>query len=363
MTAIEQSGESIMITDADGDLQYVNPAFVQNTGYTCEEALGKNPRFLQSGKQDSAFYQLMWKTLLAGETWSGQVINQKKDGTFVIDETTISPVKDSLGKIVNYVAIKLDITERDIREKQIRQSQKMESVGRLAGGVAHDFNNILQAIIGFCELLIMKMDAQPEQQKDVLEIKKAAKHAGSLVQQLLAFSREQPTECNVLDLNAVLSGAEKMFRQVIGEKAQLEFKLDSDLKPLVADASQILQIALNLIVNAKDAMGSMGQITLSTQNMRIKKEDLRGRPNAQSGCFVCLSVEDSGCGMNQSQLIHLFEPFFTTKQQGQGTGLGLSVVYGIVKEHGGWIDVDSELGKGSAFKIFLPAYDGAELEA
>ncbi len=356
MTAIDQVAEAIVITDAEGTVEYVNPAFERITGYAREEVVGQNPRILGSGEQDASFYQSMWKTLRAGETWNGRFGNRKKDGTPYTEDAVISPVKNTDGKTVNYVAIKTDITAELAREEQVRQTQKMESVGRLAGGVAHDFNNILQTITGFCGLILAEMDPQSAHRQDVAGIQTAVRHAGDLTRQLLAFSRKQPTERRVLDLDAVLSDGRKMIQQALEKEHHLELKLASALQTVKADAVQVLQVAMNLVVNARDAMPDGGEITLSTQKVLIREEDLLRQPDAHVGKWVCLSVADAGCGMDEKQLSHLFEPFYTTKRLGKGTGLGLSVVYGIVKEHGGWIHVDSEPGHGSVFKVYLPRY-------
>ncbi len=204
------------------------------------------------------------------------------------------------------------------------------------------------------------MDPQSVQREDVLEIQKAALLAGELTQQLLAFSREQPTDCKVLDLNTVLSDARKMLRQTLDDSFYLKFKPGPKLRPVNADASQILQIAMNLTVNARDAMPDGGTITLCTQNVEITQKDLSDWPDSKVGKWACFSLSDTGCGMNEKQLAHLFEPFYTTKQLGKGTGLGLSVVYGIVEDHGGWISVSSEPDKGTTFRICLPVYDAAK---
>jgi len=359
LAAINQASETVVITNAEGRIQYVNPAFEKVSGYSKEEVMGKNPRVLKSGEQDDVFYQTMWKILAAGETWSGRFANRKKDGTLYSEDVTISPVKDSTGKIINYVAIKTDITTELAWEKQYRQTQKLESVGRLAGGVAHDFNNILQTITGFCGLILADMDPQSEQRQDVIEIKKAAQLAGELTQQLLTFSRKQPTEYKEMDLNTVLSEGKKMLQQVLGENLQLQFELDSSLPPVRADASQILQVAMNLVVNARDAMLDGGTIALSTLKLEITKKDFSKLPNSKAGKFICFMVKDMGCGMDEKQLRSIYEPFFTTKKLGKGTGLGLSVVYGIVEEHGGWIDVKSEPEHGTSFKICLPVYEAS----
>jgi len=357
MTAIDQVAETIVITGVDGTILYVNPAFEKITGYSREEAMGQNPRVLKSGQHETAFYKDMWETLESGETWVGRIVNRRKDEALYTEEATISPVRDHAGQIINYVAIKSDITAELAREERYRQVQKMETVGRLAGGVAHDFNNILQTITGFCELILVEMDGQSTQRQDVLEIQKAAHLAGKLTQQLLTFSREKSTQYAEIDINTVLSGGRKMLERSLDERFQLELDLGSQKRPVVADASQILQIALNLVVNARDAMPNGGTITICTQSIEVDQNHLPKGMNAQVGEWVCFSVSDTGCGMDKAQLKHLFEPFYTTKKLGEGTGLGLSVVYGIVEEHGGWIDVDSEPGEGTVFRICLPLGD------
>ncbi len=358
VAAIDQAAETIVITDIEGLIQYVNPAFERVTGYAREEAIGLNPSLLKSGEQDESFYAAMWATILEGETWRGIFVNKKKDGSTYTEEATISPVLDASGKIVNFVAIKMDITAELAREEQYRQTQKMESVGRLASGIAHDFNNILQTITGFCGLILAEMDGRSPHRKDVLEIQTAVKHAGDLTRQLMAFSRKRSVDYQTVDLNAVLSEGKKMLRQALDKERPLRLRLGSAIHPVRADATQLLQIAMNLVVNARDAMLDGGEIVLATENTEISEEQATRMPHARPGSFVCLSVVDTGCGMDERQLAHLFEPFYTTKQPGEGTGLGLSVVYGIVEEHGGWIHVESNPGSGSVFRIYLPVHGG-----
>jgi len=355
MAAIKQTVESIMITDRDGNIKYVNPAFEKMTGYSREEVLEKNPRLLKSGRQTDAFYAEMWNILLSGKTWSGRVENKKKDGSIYTEDATISPVRNADGRIINYVEIKSDITEELARENRYRQSQKMESVGRLAGGIAHDFNNILQTISGFCGLLLAEMDSDSPQRNDVHEIELAVEYAGNLTRQLLTFSRNRPHESSVINLGDVLSEAKNMFVQAVDGAAQLKFEMASGLKPVYADPTHIIQVVMNLIGNARDAMPEDGGvITLSTQIKNITSKDQTGRPNLEAGEYACIEVSDTGMGMSPEQQAHLFEPFYTTKQPGKGTGLGLSMVYGIVEESGGWVEVESALGEGSKFSVYLP---------
>lgn len=367
MAAINQASETIVITDADAVIQYVNPAFEHSTGYSREEAIGQNPRILQSGRQNAAFYQNMWTTLASGKNWEGRFVNKRKDGSFYTEQATISPVKNAEGKTTNYVGIKLDVTEDLIREEALRQSQKMETVGRLAGGLAHDFNNILQAITGFCEILMLEMEGcmagHPpnceSHHADVGEIHRAALHAALLTRQLLTFSRKQPTDRKVVDLNSIFSTGKKMLSQVLGDDIVLKFDLEPTLPTVKADSSQMMQVAMNLLVNARDAISSKGQIAISTRQTTMTAADMAEHPQSRPGRFVCLAVADSGCGMTDAQMAHIFEPFYTTKQPGKGTGMGLAVVYGIVAEHGGWIAVSSTPGQGTVFNLYFPVYDEA----
>jgi PAS domain S-box-containing protein len=358
-TAIEQSPETIVITDPDGTIRYVNPAFEKVSGYRRDEVLGKNPRLLQSGRQDSAFYSSFWKTISSGQIWSGRIVNKRKSGELYTEEATVSPVRDSSGIISGYVAVKRDITEELAREEQFRQSQKMEAVGQLAGGIAHDFNNILQAILGFSEILLMRLDEQSPNHRHATEIQKAAKRAAEMTRQLLAFSRKQPIERNRLNLNQVVRDTEGLLHVLLREKMKCVFELPDNLHEVYADHGQLTQVIMNLAVNARDAMPQGGRLTIATGNVTFE-ERATLQPGAKPGSFVRLSVTDTGCGMSREIKDHLFEPFFTTKGVGKGTGLGLAGVYGIVKQNKGWINVYSEEGHGTTFHIYLPACEPVE---
>ena len=371
--AIEQSGETIVITDADGRILYVNPAFTHATGYTREEAIGQKPSLLKSGSHDASFYHDMWTTLRAGGVWEGQVVNKRKDGSLFTEQATISPVRDPAGRIVHFVAVKRDISqqlhdqrERENLQNELVQAQKMESIGRLAGGVAHDFNNMLQAILGYTEMALEQVPPDQPLHGDLLEIQKAAQRSSALTRQLQVFARKQTVAPKVLDLNQAVEGMSSMLRRLIGEDIQLDWQPGPDLGFVKIDPSQLDQIVANLCVNARDAIEGTGQIVIETRNARIDRfgQDLHG--GIEPGSYVLLSVSDSGCGMAPDVLGHLFEPFFTTKAPGKGTGLGLSTVYGIVKQCGGGIQVYSEPGRGSVFKVYLPrvgeAVDAPELD-
>jgi PAS domain S-box-containing protein len=357
-TAVVQTAEAIIITDTEGTIQYVNPAFERITGYKQEEAVGRNPRILKSGKHDEAFYAHLWEVLTRGEVWSGHFINKKKDGTLYEAEVTISPVRDASGETVNYVAVQRDVSHQVELEEQLRQSQKMEAIGRLAGGVAHDFNNLLTAITGYTDILLIDL-AEGDPLRDYLEqVQKAALRAAALTRQLLAFSRRQVLQPEVMDLNAAVADMEEMLRRLIGEDIDLITVLDPALGRVKADPGQIEQVIMNLAVNARDAMPRGGKLTIETANVELD-EDYAGRHVAvRPGSYVMLAISDTGVGMTPEIQARIFEPFFTTKERGKGTGLGLSTVYGIVKQSGGNIWVYSEIGRGTTFKIYLPRVEG-----
>jgi two-component system cell cycle sensor histidine kinase/response regulator CckA len=355
--AAAQAPDSIEITDETGALVYVNPAFERTMGYTGSEVLGKNPRILKSGRQDRAFYDDMWQVLTRGEVWRGHIVNRCKDGSLVEQEATIAPVRDSSGKIVNYVAVKRDVTKELELQRQITQLQKMEGIGRLAAGVAHDFNNLLGVISGYGELAQRGLDPAGAPFAKLTQVLKASERAADLTRQLLAFSRQQNLQPKVLDLSAVVFDAEKMVRRIVGEDVEVATALPQKLGRIKADPGQIHQIVLNLAANARDAMLEGGRLLLETADVELDGPYARVHPPCKPGSYVNLIVTDNGCGMPPEVKSRIFEPFFTTKALGSGTGLGLATVYGIVKQSGGYIWVYSEVGHGTTFKIYFPRVD------
>ena len=354
VTAIEQSTEAVMITNPMGEIEYVNPAFARITGYSREEARGTNPRILKSDRQDTVFYQQLWKTILGGKPWQGELINRRKDGSLYTEEMSITPVTDVHGEVTHFIATKQDVTERRALEAQLQQAAKMEAVGRLAGGVAHDFNNLLTVINGYSEILIERLASDVKGSDYLQEINNAGERAASLTRQLLAFSRRQVLAPQVLSLNLVVSNLEKMLRRLIGEDVKLRTVLDSALARVKADPGQIEQVLMNLAVNARDAMPSGGNLTIETRNVELDEDYTRNHPTVKPGPHVMLAISDTGAGMSPETQAHIFEPFFTTKEQGKGTGLGLATVYGIVKQSEGSIWLYSELGQGTVFKVYFP---------
>jgi PAS domain S-box-containing protein len=352
VTAIEQSAECIVITDTEGVIEYVNPAFVSVTGYSFTEAIGETCRILKSGKQSPEVYQELWGTIKQDKIWRGRLLNRKKDGTLYEQETTISPVFDTARRKMGFVAINRDITKQIKLEIQLRQSQKLEAIGQLAGGVAHDFNNLLQGIRGYTEMSLIDLPDQATAHEHLEQVIKAVERATSLVRQLLAFSRKQLLEMKCLNLNQVIADLLNLLRRLIGERIEVVFQSQSDLKTINADAGQLEQILVNLCINARDAMPKGGRISIRTGNVVLDSEFCQQHPWGREGEFILLTVEDNGSGISPEICERIFEPFFTTKEA--GTGLGLATVYGIVKQHEGFITVNSETGQGTLFKIYLP---------
>ena len=354
-TALEQAAEDIILTDIKGIIQFVNPAFEKNTGYRREEVIGEKTNFLNSGQHNDAFYKDIWTTIIRGDVWKGRIINKKKNGKLFTEESTISPILDSMGTPIGYIAIMRDISQQLLLEEQLREAQKMESVGRLAGGVAHDFNNCLQAILGYGELVRGTLDPQSKSYDDLGQVIHAANRTKELVRQLLAFSRRQVLELRCLDLADLVDNISKMLRRLIGEHITLHVNSLPGISPVLADRGAIEQTLVNLCINARDAMPTGGEINIIIENASLSPNYFVEHSWKTSGSYVLLIVTDNGHGMDEEVQAKIFEPFFTTKGIGEGTGLGLATVYGMVKQHNGYIYVYSESGVGTTFKIYLPA--------
>ncbi|NPA24439.1 MAG: PAS domain S-box protein [Deltaproteobacteria bacterium] len=368
-TVLEQSAQSILITDLDGKIEYVNPAFEEITGYSFEEVRGENPRFMKSGQHPESFYKELWQTISAGKNWEGIFANRRKNGTIYYERSIIFPVKDHKGEIINFAAAKQDITkERDL-EHQLRQTQKMESIGLLAGGVAHDFNNLLTVINGLAELALLSADPDNPLRNDFDAILNAGRKAQVLTSQLLAFSRKQAYTPRIIDINRTLGSMEKIVRRLIDEDIQIRTRLTGGLPKIKADASQIEQILINLIINARDALNAINR-TGFHKSIRIETGMADPETTPVSDCseelqgqsYVYFSVSDNGIGMDEATQQRIFEPFFTTKEKSRGTGLGLAMIYGIVKQNGGTIQVHSKSGQGTTFTICWPVAKAEELE-
>jgi len=351
--AVEQSAENIFITDRDGHIEYVNPAFEELTEYTSAEVIGKTPRILKSGQQDREFYGELWETILSGKVFRGTLINRKKSGKLYHEEKVITPVKDGEGSITNFVWTGKDITDRMELEERLLQAQKLEAIGRLAGGVAHDFNNLLTAVIGYGQLLATRLGNDEQLCRMAKEIIKGGQRGAALARQLLAFSRRQILQPRVIDLNAVILNVRDMLERLIPENIELVTQLGATIGRVKADPGQIEQVILNLVINARDAMPAGGTLTIETDGVDLDDNYESPHLVRRRGHYVMISVSDTGIGMDQETQSHVFEPFFTTKDQG-GSGLGLATVYGIVNQSGGSVWLHSELGHGSTFKVYLP---------
>jgi len=368
--AIEQSTVSVVITDLCGKIQYANPMFTRITGYTREEALGQNPRILKSGRTTNDEYQHLWDTITAGKSWQGEFYNKKKNGECYWELAQIMPMRNTEGKIINFLAFKEDITERKLAEEkqgalreQLYHSQKIDSIGRLAGGIAHDFNNILTAIIGYASLMSMGAGKNISMEDCGRKIVASAEKAAKLTQGLLAYSRKQVIHLKPVDLNTIIKKAELLTERIIREDIKYTLLLAEKDLIVMADSGQIEQVLVNLVANARDAMPDGGVLTIRT-GMEIFKDkyigQLRGIANA--GNYAFFLVSDTGTGMDEETQKRIFEPFYTTKEVNKGTGLGLSIVYGIVKQHKGYIDVRSKPGEGSEFIVYLPLVDAVAEE-
>ncbi len=355
-SAVEQSPVSIVITDTAGNIEYVNPQFMDVSGYSQTEILGKNPRILQSGEHPQRFYKELWETITSGKAWHGEFYNRRKTGEMYWESASISPIFDADDSITHFVGIKENITERKRLEAQFIQAQKMESIGRLAGGVAHDFNNMLGVIGGYTELALDRLDSTHPLFDDLQEIRKASIRSADLTRQLLAFARKQTVTPKVLELNKIIEGMLSMLRRLIGEDIELIWEPGKGVWPVRVDPSQIDQILANLCVNARDAMPGVGKLIIKTGNKTFDEDYYAGHPDIIPGEYALLAVSDKGHGMDKKTMERIFEPFFTTKEMSKGTGLGLSTVYGIVKQNKGFINVYSEPGDGTLFKIYLPRH-------
>jgi PAS domain S-box-containing protein len=339
--AVEQSADSIMVTDLHGIIEYVNPACEALTGYHRDEMCGKTPKLLKSGEQAPEVFQAIWKTILAGNVYRGILVNRKKNGELYYVEQSICPVRDGEGQITNFISNGRDLTERLRLEAQLRQSQKMDAIGNLAGGVAHDFNNLLTIITSYAEILL------------------AARRAAELTRQLLAFSRKQPQALRVADLNDVIARIANTLPRLIGEDIEFTFSRGENLGRVRVDPLQIEQILMNLASNARDAMPQGGHLRIETSEVTLDDDYAHSKKAIiRSGRYAVITVSDDGAGILPEHLPHIFEPFYTTKPLGEGTGLGLATVYGIVKQNKGFIWAYSEPTMGTVFKIYLPCIGG-----
>ncbi|HYK82683.1 MAG TPA: PAS domain S-box protein [Gemmatimonadales bacterium] len=355
-TLVDGVRDVIFALTPDGTITSLNPAFEAITGWPREEWLGKTFEQLVHPEDLPLALELLGRVMRGEPRPASQFRLGTRGGEYRVAEVAATAQRRDEA-LVGIFGIGRDVTERVQLEQQLRQAQKMEAVGRLAGGVAHDFNNILTAITGYADLLAEDLPAGDPRRQDAEEIRKSAERAAALTRQLLAFSRQQVLQPRVLDLNALVSELEKLLHRLLGEDVALATELEPMVGHIKADPGQLEQVLMNLAVNSRDAMPRGGRLTIETRNVDLDEAYARDHYPVQPGKYVLLAVSDTGTGMTAEVQAHLFEPFFTTKEKGKGTGLGLATVYGIVKQSGGFIWVYSEVGHGTTFKIYLPRVD------
>ncbi len=359
-TAVEQAAESMMIFDLSGKIEYVNPAFEEVSGYDITEVVGRSLKMLRSSETSWMETNLMWQEISKGLVWRGIFTNRKKDGSLYKEEATITPVKDSQGAIRHYVAVKRDITRQLTLENQVRQSQKMQAIGTLAGGVAHDFNNILTAILGYAELSQALSEEHTVLHDNLGEVIIGAERAGKLINQILQFSRQSEKSVSTLQIDLIVNEVLKLLRASLPANIEIIANLSKGAM-VKADPTQMHQVVLNLCTNAFQVLEDTGgEIKVGLEEVVLGPRQGLEIGNLSPGVYVCITVEDNGKGIPKEYITRIFEPYFTTKAKNEGTGLGLSVVHGIINDHRGAVKVESTLGKGTKFSLYIPAADPEE---
>lgn len=354
-TAVEQSDEIVVITDKEGTIVYVNPAFETVTQYTREEAIGKRPSLLKSGKQDAQFYKNLWETILGGNTWRGHLINRRKDGRLYEEDVIISPVVNRLGVVDHFVAMKNDVTEHAELQRQLRQAQRIESLGAIASGMAHDFKNFLTLISGYSEIASKLVDGDARAVSCIQQIASTTERAAVMVNRVLAFGQTSEQEVRPVALGKLLEEALDMVRPSFPKAVALRTHIGEGRHTILADPARIHQVIVNLCTNAVQAMAERGGV------LEVDLETVEGAPSAPMderaagpGKYEQLRISDTGHGMDSETLERIFEPFFTTRKRKEGTGLGLAIAQRIIHNAGGTIEVQSTPGQGTSFLIRLP---------
>ncbi len=351
--AIKQSHNTVVITDTQGRMEYTNPKFSQLTGYTPEEALGQTSKLLNSGKHPPEFYEALWLTIQSGKVWQGEFQNRKKNGELYWEFASISPVRDSKGNITNFVKVAEDITGRKQSADALIKASRMETAATLAGGIAHKVNNLMTAVLGYAELLKSKLNDNPDAVHILATISKSARQTGDLAQQMLDFARGGKYQPRLLNLNDIIEEIIQLQQRNMPAQVTIKQNVPPDLWTIEGDPTQMSQVILNLLTNAIEAIEQEGRVTISTANIDPAKTSNAKHPRLEQGRYICLTVEDTGCGMDEDTLARVFEPFFTTKFQGRG--MGLAAVYGIVDNHNGQITINSQPGRGTTCQVYLPA--------
>jgi len=354
--AVEQSPVSVIITDALGEIEYVNPSFTTITGYTAEEVLGKNPGILKSGHQDAGYYKELWKTISSGNTWQAEIVDRRKDGSNYPALMSIAPIIDVDDNVIHYVGIQQDMTAYEALEEKFHQAQKMQALGTLVGGIAHDFNNLLAGMTGNLYLARKKVSDMPDVTKKLEQVEKLGFHAADMVKQMLTFARKGTVEMKPFGLTSFMKEISKLSEAVIPESISFKKHFCHEELTIKGDATQLQQVLMNLLSNARDAVADVenAEITLTIDLFEADKQFVSSHDGLDHHLFAHLTVKDNGVGISREDKERIFEPFYTTKEVGLGTGLGLSMAYGAIHSHGGVLDVDSQTGGGASFHIYLP---------
>jgi PAS domain S-box-containing protein len=353
-TALSAAANAIVITDSTGRIEWVNPAFTVLTGYTLEEVRGENPRVLKSGSHPTEFYKEMWETVSAGCIWQGEMTNRRKDGSIYTEEMTITPVREPNGQTRHFIAIKQDVTEKKQLEARFLRAQRLQSIGTLVSGIAHELNNILAPVL--LAPSMFDRSRLSEEERGALDLMTSSgQRAASIIKHLLSFTRAVQEDRTLIHVQNIIIELNDGLSHIFPKSININLEVTPGLWPLVGDKTRIYQILLNLCLNARDAMPDGGTLQIHASNIEIDEAFAKKHPDAEPGRFVLLQVRDTGTGIAPDVLEQVFDPFFTTKEIGQGTGLGLSTVLGIVKSHGGFIAISSEVGHGTEFQVYLPA--------
>ena len=353
--AIEQSPVSVIITDTQGNIEYVNPKFTEVTGYLYDEVIGLNTRILKSGETPSDEYKSLWQTISSGGEWRGVFHNVKKNGELFWESASVSPVKNIDGEITHYLAVKEDITEQLETEKQLSHALKLEAIGQLTSGIAHDFNNLLTIITGNLQLLMEEEGNIDEKEMNEIltDVYSAAKDGGELIQRLLLLLRKSKPQTKQIEVNAVVLELRRVLDRMLGEDIEVGINLNEDVKTIFTDPNQLESAILNLAVNARDAMPNGGEFKIETALRKVDISSIDKLPNLTPGNYVVITASDNGTGMDEEVAARAREPFYTTKMAGKGSGLGLSMVYNFTKQSGGDLLIESTPGVGTAITMFL----------
>jgi PAS domain S-box-containing protein len=353
--AAEQSVESIVMIDCEGIISYANLAFERTHDCRREDAVGQHFRVFLGDDSAEPLYLALWESLSRGETWHGHISEKDRQGQPRELTTSISPIRDQSGKVIHYVVTQRDVTQERLMERQLRQAQKMEAIGTLAGGIAHDFNNILAAIIGYSEMVLFKIEKGSPIRHNLEQVLRASNRAKELVKQILAFSRQNEQELKPIHVGIIIKEAMKLLRASLPTTIEIRQQLAARNALVLADPVQIHQVVMNLCANAAHAMRAGGGVLeVALAEVELDGQAVEHHTDLAPGHYLCLTIKDSGHGMSPEIMARIFDPFFSTKIPGEGTGMGLSVVHGIVKAHGGTIEVASELGAGTSFQVYLP---------